>query len=104
MEKATDYCKSQFVSLELANQSDLQMSRDLLRSSLVYQVNDQVYSRLEREVRVSPTDKSRLTTGIHLHQSIPYRNPKERSLPPTPTHQALLRSCRIVRSPDGNAR
>jgi hypothetical protein len=104
MEKATDYCKSQFVSLKLANQPDLQMSRDLLRSSLVYQVNDQVYSRLEREVRVSHITRSRLTIVIHLHQSISYRDPKERSLSPTPTDQAVFRSRRIVRSPHGNAR
>lgn len=105
MEKATDYCKRRYASrFRIADHHlDLQMSRDLLRSSLVYQVNDQVYTRLEREVRVSLHMKSELTIVIHIHQSIPNRDPKERSLPPTPTHQALFRSRRIFRSPDGNA-
>lgn len=66
------------------------MSRDLLRSSLVYQVNDQVYSKLERQVRVSPRQKQGLTVVVHLYQSVLDPDPEKRSLPPSPAHQALL--------------
>jgi hypothetical protein len=78
------------------------MSRDLLRSSLVYQVNDQVYDGLERQVRVSSKIDHQLMSVLYSHQPDPYRNSEKGSLTASTADQAVLGGSRGFRPYDGD--